>query len=86
MAALGGVRLFLSEFPLDALGGAEQLTGGEGGLTEDDTIEKLILRLEAPGLGLNERGLAKDLANSQTYQLYGLAKILLPVAEITPKS
>ena len=62
------------------------MTGGEGGLAEDDTVEELVLGFEAPGLGLNERGLAKDLANSQTYQLYGLAKILLPVAEITPKS
>lgn len=76
----------LAKVALDTLGGAEELTGSEGGLTEDDCVEELIIRLEAPGLGLNKRGLAYHQSYPFAYQRYRLANIFLTITEITPES
>ena len=43
------MSLILSEFALDFLSCPKELAWGKGGLTQDDAIEKLILRLKAPG-------------------------------------
>ena len=45
---------FPSQFALDLLSSPKELAGREGGFHEDDTIEKLILRLKAPGLCFNK--------------------------------
>ena len=49
MAALCSMSLILSEFSLNLLCSFQKLTGGKSGLAQDDAIEKLILRLKAPG-------------------------------------
>lgn len=54
LATLCGMDLCLPEGALDHLGSFQELTGGEGSLYEDDTIEKAVLGLEAPGFGLDK--------------------------------
>ena len=58
MAALCSMGFILSEFSLNLLSGFEELAGRKGGFHQDDTIEKLILRLKTPRLCFHKRGLA----------------------------
>ena len=78
--------LILSELSLDLLGGFEKLAGRQFCFHENDTVKKLILRLEAPGVCLNKRGLANHQSYLFANQRYRLANILLSIAKITPKS
>ena len=76
------MSFFLSEFSLNLLGSFEELAGREGGFHENDTIEKLILRLKAPGLCFNERGLPKHRPYSLTNERYGFPDMLRLIAQI----
>ena len=51
-----GVSRFLpaTQLAFDLLGGFEKLTGSEFRFAEDDSIEKLILRLKSPGFSLDK--------------------------------
>ena len=81
-----GVLAEFAKGALDTLGGAEELTGSEGSLAEDDTVEELIIRLESPRLGLNKRGLANHQSYPFAYQRYRLENNLLTITKITPES
>ena len=86
MAALCSMGFILSEFSLNLLSGFEELAGREGGFHEDDTIEKLILRLKTPRLCFHKRGLANHQSYPFAYQRNRLANICFSIAKITPKS
>ena len=83
----GGSRFpAAAQLTLDGLGDFEELAGGEGGLAEDHSIEEFVGGFEAPGLGLNQRGLAKHQSYFFTDERYGLADIGLSVTEIATES
>ena len=83
----GGRGFFAAaQLTLDGLGDFEELAGSEGGLAEDHSIEEFVGRFEAPGLGLNQRGLAKHQSYFFTDERYGLADIGLSVTEIATES
>ena len=43
-----------SQFALYLLSNLEHLSRSQAGLTEDNTIEELVIRLESPGFSLNQ--------------------------------
>ena len=82
-----GVSRFLlaAEVALDTLSSLEELAGSKRCLDEYHAIQEFVLRLEAPRLCLDERGLANHLAYPLAYQRYGMTDILFLISEITPQ-
>ena len=77
---------FLAQLTLDPLCSLEYLAGSETGLTQDDTIEEVILGLKAPWLRLYQRRLSDNLSYPFTDEFHGPSQIFCPVTEVTSQS
>ena len=80
--ALGGMLLSLAQLSLDVLGGAEQSAGRERGVDADHGIDKRVLALEAPRLGIVQSRLAHHGANLLCNELHSPTDVLFPVTQV----
>lgn len=83
---IGAALMAAPQFTLYLLSGAQHPSWGAPRLAEDDTIEKTIGRLKAPGLGLYQRRLAEHCPHPLANEADGFGYQLPTVAQITPES
>ena len=83
---IGAALMAASQFTLYLLSGAQHPSGGAPRLAEDDTIEKAIGRLKAPGLGLYQRRLSEHFPHPLANETDSIGYQLPTVAQITPES
>ena len=63
LATAGSMHLSFPQLPLYLLRGFQQLTRRERGSTSNNSVEKGVGRVEAPGFRLNKRRLAQYLSH-----------------------
>ena len=83
---IGSALMAAPQFTLYLLSGAQHPSWGAPRLAEDDTIEKTIGRLKAPGLGLYQRRLSEHFPHPLANEADGFGYQLPTVAQITPES
>ena len=83
---MGGVGLGFSQVTLYLLCQLEHLAWCLVGQAADGRIEEPVVRLEAPGLCLDEGRLAHHLAYPLVNETDGLFQLLFPVAQIATQA